>query len=156
MDTDLLLDAAAGTQKRRFLLHVLEMMVVMMIGMCALGGVSRGLYALIAGHGFVLRQHVVLAALVMAVDMTLPMALWMRFRGHSWERGGEMGLAMFAPTLVALAFFWAGALAWDAVLGIAMILMIPAMVGVMLYRKDEYSAPHARGRRRLGTPVRSS
>jgi hypothetical protein len=110
--------------------------------MCALGAVSRRLYVLISGESFVLRRHTVLAAFVMALDMTLPMVLWMRHRGHSWKRGGEMGLAMFALTLVALALFWARGIAAGAVLGIAMILRLPAMLAVMLYRREEYSSPH--------------
>lgn len=31
--------------------------------------------------------------------MTVPMVLWMRHRGHSWERGGEMAAAMNLPLL---------------------------------------------------------
>jgi flagellar biosynthetic protein FliP len=148
VETELLLDQATGRTVARFLLHLFEMLVVMMVGMCALGGAARALYVLIAGHSFVLEQHVLLAAFVMAVTMTLPMVLWMRHRGHTWERGGEMSLAMLVPTLVALVVFWAGAIAADTVLGLTMILMLPAMIGAMLYRKEEYSAPYVAHRQR--------
>ena len=149
MHVDVLVASRDGKEWRRFLWHFGEMLLVMMVGMCVLGAAARGLYVLLSGESFVLRQHITLAALVMAFNMTLPMVLWMRFRGHSWERGGEMGLAMFVPTVIALALFWVGPLGAGAVLGAAMILMVPAMLAVMLYRRDEYSAPHrAHARRR--------
>jgi hypothetical protein len=37
------------------------------------------------------------------VHMSLPMVLWMRHRGHSWERGGEMVAATVLPVLPFLA-----------------------------------------------------
>ena len=79
----------------------------------------------------------------MAFNMTVPMVLWMRYRGHSWERGGEMAAAMNLPLLPLLALNWFDAIPARGVLGLQMMLMIPAMAGVMLYRKQEYSAPHS-------------
>jgi hypothetical protein len=135
---------------RAFVRHFLEMLVVMMLGMCVLGGAFRGLHVLFFGNGFAAawRDHVVLAAFAMAFNMTAPMVLWMRYRGHSWERGGEMAAAMNLPLLPLLGLYWADAIQAGGVLGLQMMLMIPAMLGVMLYRKEEYSAPHAAHRRR--------
>jgi flagellar biosynthetic protein FliP len=84
----------------------------------------------------------VLAASAMAFNMTVPMVLWMRYRGHSWARGGEMALAMNLPVLPAFLLYWLGAIPSEGVLGLQMMLMLPAMVGAMLYRKEEYSAAH--------------
>ena len=87
----------------------------------------------------------------MAFNMTLPMVLWMRHRGHGWERGGEMAAAMFVPALALLALYGLGAISKGLVLPGQMVLMLPAMLLVMLHRVDEYSAPHAataHGRRR--------
>ena len=91
-----------------------------------------------------------LAAFAMAFNMTLPMVLWMRHRGHSWDRGGEMAAAMFVPALALLVLFWVGVIPKGTVVPLQMVLMLPAMILVMLYRVDEYSAPHeptAPGRR---------
>jgi hypothetical protein len=73
--------------------------------------------------------------------MTVPW-WWMRYRGHSWERGGEMAAAMNLPPLPLLVLDWFDAIPARGVLGLQMVLMIPAMLGVMLYRREEYNAPH--------------
>ena len=154
MDPGLVLDQPQGKKARLFLRHFFEMIVVMMLGMCVLGAAFGELHGLAFGSGFAdaWRDHVGLAAFAMAFNMTVPMVLWMRYRGHSWERGGEMAAAMNLPLLPLLAVYWLGAIPAPAVLGLQMMLMVPAMLGVMLYRKEEYSAPHHRvgllGRRR--------
>jgi hypothetical protein len=80
----------------------------------------------------------------MAFNMTLPMVLWMRYRGHSWERSGEMAAAMNLPLTPLLVLYALDLIPAQAVLGLQMMLMIPAMVLAMLYRKEEYSAAHQR------------
>jgi hypothetical protein len=80
----------------------------------------------------------------MAFNMTVPMVLWMRYRGHSWERGGEMAVAMNLPVLPLLVLNAFDVISEGGVLCWQMTLMLPAMLGVMLYRKDEYTASHRR------------
>jgi flagellar biosynthetic protein FliP len=132
-------------QARCFLRHLFEMIVAMILGMCILGAAFGALHAVVFGSGFAAgwQRHVELAAFAMAFNMTLPMVLWMRHRGHSWERGGEMAAAMFVPALALLVLFWLGVIPEGAVVPGQMALMLPAMTLVMLYRVDEYSAPHA-------------
>ena len=143
MDTGLVLDQAPGT-KRRFVRHFFEMVAVMILGMVVLGMAFRGLHLLLFGSGFAAAwdDHVVLAALTMAFNMTVPMVLWMRYRGHSWERGGEMAAAMNLPVLPLLVLYGFDVIPSEGVLGLQHMLMIPAMLGAMLYRKEEYSAAH--------------
>jgi hypothetical protein len=146
METQSVVDQPQGRKARRFLRHLLEMIVVMMLGMCVLGAAFGGFHVLVFGSGYAAawRDHVVLAAFAMAFNMTVPMVLWMRYRGHSWERGGEMATAMNLPVLPLLVLYWLGAIPSRGVLGLQMMLMIPAMLLLMLYRKEEYSAPHHR------------
>jgi hypothetical protein len=141
--------------RRRFVRHLLEMILVMMLGMCVLGAGFGELHVLLFGSGSagVWRDHVGLAAFAMAFNMTVPMVLWMRYRGHSWERGGEMAAAMNLPVLPALVLYGAGVIPAGGVLGMQMMLMIPAMLGAMLYRKEEYSRPHTARRHRKHTFV---
>ena len=143
MDTGLILDQAQGTN-RRFVRHFFEMVAVMILGMVVLGMAFRGLHLLLFGSGFAAAwdDHVVLAALTMAFNMTVPMVLWMRYRGHSWERGGEMAAAMNLPVLPLLVLYGFDVIPSEGVLGLQHMLMIPAMLGAMLYRKEEYSAAH--------------
>jgi len=145
METQSVLDQPEGSTAR-FLRHLLEMVAVMMLGMCVLGAAFRELHVVVFGSGFdaAWRDHVELAAFAMGFNMTVPMVLWMRYRGHSWERGGEMAAAMSLPLLPLLLLYWLGAIPGRGVLGGQMMLMIPAMLLLMLYRKDEYSAPHDR------------
>ena len=133
-----------GKRTRRFLRHYFEMVVVMMLGMGVLGAAFGAFHELAFGSGFASawRDHVVLAAFAMAFNMTVPMVLWMRYRGHSWERGGEMAAAMNLPLLPLLVLYGFDAVPSRGVLGLQMMLMVPAMLVAMLYRKEEYSAPH--------------
>jgi hypothetical protein len=146
METQSVLDQPQRGKARHFLRHLFEMIVVMMLGMCVLGAAFGGLHVLVFGSGYAAawRDHVVLAAFGMAFNMTVPMLLWMHYRGHSWERCGEMAAAMNLPVLPLLLLYWIGAIPARGVLGGQMMLMIPAMVLLMLYRKEEYSAPHHR------------
>src|SRR5512146_2647781 len=151
METAVVSVRPQGKKARRFLRHFFEMVVVMMLGMCVLGAAFGAFHQLAFGSGFAAawRDHVGLAAFAMAFNMTVPMVLWMRYRGHSWERGGEMALAMNLPLLPALVLYAVDAIPARGVLGMQMMLMVPAMLAAMLYRKEEYSAPHtAHGPRR--------
>jgi hypothetical protein len=131
-------------RRRTFLRHLVEMIIAMMLGMCILGMAFRGIHTALFGGGFdaAWRQHTELAVFAMTFNMTLPMVLWMHHRGHTWERCGEMAGAMFLLALVVLVPFWAGAISSGVVLPLEMILMLPAMIGVMALRYDEY-ATHA-------------
>jgi hypothetical protein len=53
-----------------------------------------------------------------------------------------MAAAMNLPLLPALVLYALDVIPGQGVLGLQMMLMIPAMLGAMLYRKEEYSAPH--------------
>jgi hypothetical protein len=144
METQSILDQPPGRKARRFLGHLLEMIVVMMVGMCVLGAAWGAFHEVVFGSAFAdaWRDYVVLAAFAMAFNMTVPMVFWMRYRGHSWERGGEMAAAMSLPLLPLLVLYALDVIPAQAVLGLQMMLMIPAMVLAMLYRKEEYSATH--------------
>jgi hypothetical protein len=146
MEVQSVLDQPQGRKAWRFLRHLLEMIVVMMLGMCVLGAAWGAFHEVAFGSAFAdaWRDYVGLAAFAMAFNMTVPMVLWMRYRGHSWERGGEMATAMNLPLLPLLLFYSLDLIPAPAVLGLQMMLMIPAMVLAMLYRKEEYSAPHRR------------
>jgi flagellar biosynthetic protein FliP len=78
----------------------------------------------------------------MAFNMTVPMVWWMQHRGHGFARSAEMAGAMIVPTLVTVDLYWVGLLAGDAVLALQHAIMIPAMVAVMLWRREHYSGRH--------------
>ncbi len=115
----------------RFARHALEMVVAMVVGMVALQPVWSfawpGLSANVTAH-----------VLVMATNMSLGMAVWMRIRRHGWAGVAEMSAAMYAPFVVLLPFHWAGSLSGMALMTAGHVLMVPAMLGAMLRRRHEY------------------
>ncbi|MBM7832485.1 flagellar biosynthetic protein FliP [Agromyces cerinus] len=115
----------------RFALHGVEMVIAMVLGMVVLGPVWDW-----AWPG--LDENTTAEALVMATDMSIGMAVWMRIRGHGLPAIGEMVAAMYLPFLVLLPFHWVGALSAMAFMTAAHVLMLPAMVIAMLRRRHEY------------------
>ena len=119
---------------RRFALHYLEMVAVMVVGMSVLG-LLVGLVVDVQGTGPMLIE--------MGVTMTVPMVAWMRFRGHAWRPCLEMGASMVLPTLGTLALLGAGIVEGaGALMVILHAVMLPAMLVAMLLRRDEYSGHH--------------
>lgn len=130
---------------RRFIRHLLEMVVAMAVGMVALGPVWDLVFGWLGWSGALGRPD--LAALVMATDMSIGMVLWMRYRRHSWVSTWEMCAAMYVPFVVLFVPFWMGALDGDVMLGAGHVLMLPCMVAVMLRRRGEYTLDHRAHRR---------
>jgi hypothetical protein len=137
---------------RHFFRHFGEMFAAMMVGMMVLGGLDG---AILSAAGTSVRNVKDSApeafALVMALNMTVGMTLWMRYRRHSWAMCGEMAGAMFLPAFAALVLFWCSVVHTRAVGGVEMAAMVPAMLAVMLFRRSEYSQPvRSHARRRSG------
>jgi hypothetical protein len=145
--------AEAGRRRERHNLarHFVEMVLAMMVGMAVLGVVVRVICAALGQSGFFL-DHPGLRAPLMAMNMTIGMAVWMRYRGHGWAPIAEMSAAMFVPVAVLIGPFWAGVLSGETLLSAMHILMLPAMVIAILHRRDEYAQDHHRHLPRAPTP----
>ena len=99
-----------------------------------------GLAGLVVSFSDLLDDAPAAALALMAVSMTVPMVAWMRHRRHGWPASVEMAASMIAPTLLAMALLPAGVVTdGHALMGIQHTIMFPAMLGVMLLRRDEYS-----------------
>ena len=119
-----------------FARHYLEMVITMVVGMTVL----HPLWA-VAFDAMGLPDalhHASVMALVMATDMSLGMGAWMRYRGHSWRSIVEMSATMYLPFAVFLPPVWAGAMSGGAMITAGHLLMLPAMLALMLWRRDEY------------------
>lgn len=124
-------------QTARFSWHFFQMALAMVLGMVV--------YRVVLGMtGFddLEDRDPEVWALGMALAMTLPMAAWMRVRGHVWQRTAEMAAAMVVPIALIAAVCAAGLLPHGVVLGAAGVLMWVAMVAVMAYRWREWSHRH--------------
>jgi hypothetical protein len=130
-----------SSSKRAFARHFLEMVVAMLLGMGVLEGVASLAFA--AGDSSLTDQPGALRVMLMGLSMTVPMILWMRYRGHSASRNAEMAASMLVPSGVAAALAAAGVLGAGDALLVQHAVMIPAMLAVMLWRYDEYARPHA-------------
>ena len=138
MTTVITTQEARRTERHHLVRHFFEMVLAMIVGMAVLGAVVQVICAALGQSGF-FTEHVGLRAPLMAMNMTIGMAVWMRHRGHSWSAIAEMGAAMFVPLAVLIGPFWAGALSGDALLAAMHVLMVPAMIIAMLHRRDEYA-----------------
>ncbi len=94
--------------------------------------------------------------LAMAVAMTMPMMAWMRIRKDTWRLSAEMAGAMLVPTVLLIAVCWVAHLPSTVFITGTHILMVPAMLGVMLYRWSDYTCePGARTSLARGEPART-
>lgn len=118
----------ATLTNRGFVVHYLQMLAAMVVGMVVLGPLSM----LVGG------ARVEVEALLMATWMTVGMAVWMAWRGHSWQVIGEMGLAMYVSFAVLFPAYWLGAPSGSGLILAGHVLMLPAMALAMLPRREEY------------------
>lgn len=130
--------------KRSFLRHFAEMVIAMVVGMMTL----YPLWEVLTGNveaRWLTRSEV--ESLVMATAMVIPMALWMRFRGHSAVVTAEMCIAMYGGFVVLFPLLWWGGLGGDDLLMLGHVLMLAFMIAAMLFRRQEYAGHHPTGSR---------
>jgi hypothetical protein len=141
----------AGAGRRasvwRFVQHFVEMLVAMFAGMFVFG-LAVGAVLGVMGLGYSHAERPAVGSVEMAFTMTAGMVLWMRIRRHRWLPILEMSGAMFAPLVLVLPLLWTEVLAAHAAMLVLHVTMVPLMLGAMLLRRQEYSAPHGRARRR--------
>ncbi|WP_419707647.1 hypothetical protein [Promicromonospora sp. NFX87] len=121
----------------RFHAHLVEMVVVMVLGMMLLAPAWDWAGAVVGIEALLARPDV--GAVVMVLDMVAAMTVWMRVRRHGRPAIWEMNAAMAAPFAVLLVLFWAGAIGAGDMMLWGHVLMVPAMAGAMLLRPAEYT-----------------
>jgi hypothetical protein len=131
-----------GKPVGRFLLHLAEMCVVM----CGSGIVLSVLFfegAALLGYTDLPQTAPELSVLVIAINLSVPMAAWMRYRGMAWQPTLEMTVPTMATGVLLVVAYWLGLVATSSLIEIQTSLACPVMVAVMLLRFRLYSAPHA-------------
>ncbi len=113
--------------------HYVEMVLAMLVGMLVLGALRTA-----AGLTVPFEEQPGTAYVLMAIDMSVGMAVWMRFRGHGWAGTLEMCAAMFVP-VVLLPLVRSGAMDAMTFMMTAHVVMPLAMLVLLLRRRDEYA-----------------
>jgi hypothetical protein len=113
--------------------HFVEMLVAMFVGMLVLGGLRA-----LAGWTVPVEEQPGAWYTLMAIDMSIGMAAWMRYRGHGWAGTLEMCAAMFVP-VVLLPVEWAGLMGPMTFMTAAHVIMPVAMLAVLLRRRHEFA-----------------
>lgn len=131
---------------RAFLRHYGEMVLAMVLGMVVLGVPSGWALDALGSSMAELHDEAPAAALLwMAVIMTVPMVWWMRRRGHAWRPCAEMAASMFVPAFAMVGLLASGLVTdFGALMVAEHVVMLPAMLLVMLLRREEYSCGHHR------------
>ncbi len=126
----------------RFVLHFLEMCIVMCLSLEIFTRLAVAAGALI-GYSGAVRQFPVLSTGLLSAWFTLIIIGWMRLRGHEWHMTLEMASAsLFAAVPLiggALLGFISSAGLTGAECGLACVFMVVAM----LVRLDHYTDNHA-------------
>jgi hypothetical protein len=131
-----------GSAAGQFVRHYVEMVIAMFLGMAVLALPAR-LALSAAGTSWSELGHEAML-LGMAVEMTVPMVAWMRFRGHGPRVSGEMAGAMLLPTLAAIALLRADVAGSGVLMVAEHVAMLLSMLVVMLLRPAEYAHVHGR------------
>jgi hypothetical protein len=137
---------------RHFVRHYLEMLAAMFLGMAVLGLPALMALGAAGVSSAELRADApALLLLGMGITMTVPMAAWMRYRGHGWRVSNEMAASMLVPTAGVIALL-GGRLVTDigTLLMAEHVVMLPSMLVAMLLRRGEYSHGDHRERRGRG------
>jgi hypothetical protein len=130
------------SQIGHFLWHFVQMCLAMCIG----GGILNALVFLAAptliGYPDPRQQLPELSLLAIAFIYSLPMALWMRFRGMEWRPILEMSGAAIGLAILLIGLAWLGIIPRSSLRGWELGFCGPAcvlMVVVMLFRLDLYT-----------------
>lgn len=124
---------------RQFVLHYVEMVIAMLVGMGVFAPLWTLAFALFDSNAM---DRTDVMAMSMATNMVIGMSLWMWFRGHSAAPIAEMAVAMYLPFVVLLIPLWLGAIGATFLMVAGHVLMLGTMLAAMLLRRGEYTCAH--------------
>lgn len=126
----------------RFGLHLLEMCMVMCAGAVVLSVLFFGAAGLL-GYTDLPKTAPELSVLVIALNLSVPMAGWMRYRGMAWQPTLEMSGSTLVVGLALVAAYWMDLIAKESLIDVQTSLACPIMAAVMLLRFRLYSGGHS-------------
>ena len=130
----------------RFVWHFFQMCMVMCVGAVALSVLFFGAATLL-GYTNLDQRAPALTVLVIAINLSLPMAVWMRFMGMAWRPTLEMSGATMVAGLSLIVAYWLDLVAKSDLIHLQTgLLACPLMLAVMLFRFRLYSGEHTHHR----------
>lgn len=126
----------------RFGLHLLEMCMVMCAGGVVLSVLFFGAAGLL-GYTDLPETAPELSVVVIALNLSVPMLAWMRYRGMAWQPTLEMAGSTMVVGLALIAAYWMDLIASTDLIEIQTSLACPVMLAVMLVRFRLYSGSHS-------------
>jgi hypothetical protein len=125
-----------------FLLHFLEMCVVMCMGGIAIVSALLRWIGPLIGYPEFRASFPELSTVVLALWLTLLMILWMRFRGHDWRPTLEMASTSIVAVPLLFGAAWLGVIPKADLYPLECGLACAFMVVPMLFRLDHYAGNH--------------
>lgn len=133
--------ASVAKPAGRFILHLLEMCAVMCVSGILFSLLIFGAATLL-GYSNLPETAPELAVLIIALNLSVPMATWMRFRGMDWQPTLEMAGATLAVGMLLIVAYRLDLVTQARLIPIQTSLACPVMLAVMLPRFRLYSAAH--------------
>ena len=131
--------ARTGGEWRGVLRRFGRVRLAMFIGAVALGSGLELALKLFGATGTDVSISV--GAALVAFNMIVPMLVWSRRKARlPLARAAEIAASVVLATGVAIALHDAAAISSEAVLVVQQLMMLPAMLGAMLWRADSYDA----------------
>ncbi|WP_426975476.1 hypothetical protein ACQCSU_11945 [Pseudarthrobacter sp. O4] len=121
-----------------FAKHFAVMVGLMYAGMFVLAPLYEVVAAL-AGVGDPWGRLPVLSNIVMALNMSIPMVLYMRRQRHTRRAIGEMSAAMLLPAALTMGPYLLGTMTAGTMMFLSHATMIPLMAVAMILRFREYA-----------------
>ena len=126
----------------RFGRHLLEMCLVMCGGGAVLSVLFFGAAGLL-GYSDLPRTAPELSVLVIALNLSVPMLAWMRYRGMAWQPTLEMAGSSMVVGVALIAAYRMDLVDRGSLVEVQTSLACPVMLAVMLARFPLYSGNHS-------------
>ena len=125
-------------QVGHFLWHFVQMCLA-----CCIGGVTLSVMffggAALIGYPDLIQRFPELSTLMIAFFLALPMAAWMRFRGHESRLTWEMAATPIVLGILLIGLAWLGIVPRSTLIEWLTRLACPVMLIHMLFRLDLYT-----------------
>jgi hypothetical protein len=95
------------------------------------------------GYPDLIERYPEFSILMIGILLAIPMAVWMRLRGHEWRSNLEMSSTSIVLAIVVIGAYWLGVITKSGMVEWIASLACPVMLIPMLLRLDLYTGHHS-------------